>query len=284
MSWYCSWKGSFKDFFSRRSCTHCSSSLRTRLKLTSLITTHRLILPYPRNISSPAHRLLLLYPRNVSSPPHSLLLLYPWNVWHNCCLSWHSCWLSDWRQRTRSCAEDCTNGCAKHEQRCKTGLARALWLGACLTQKMEGPQRVLVTNKSDLDDTWMFARRHSLAWHKKWKFHDVFWSPANESDDSCYQNGPHWLRVVSDRWLTFWFLVCHASTVTQLATPLQQRHIQVVRSNKVVRKRLTESNGTPAMDHGHMNVGWSESSICMLEVYWGYGILYCDWIVCWCWM
>jgi len=28
----------------------------------------------------------------------------------------------------------------------------------------------------------------------------------------------------------------------------------VVRSNKVARKRLTESNGTPAMDLGHMNV------------------------------
>jgi len=28
----------------------------------------------------------------------------------------------------------------------------------------------------------------------------------------------------------------------------------VVRSNKEARKRLTESNGTPAMDLGHMNV------------------------------
>jgi len=46
----------------------------------------------------------------------------------------------------------------------------------------------------------------------------------------------------------FWFLVCYAAT--QLATQLQQRHIQVVRSNKVSRKRLTESNGTPAMDLG----------------------------------
>jgi len=46
----------------------------------------------------------------------------------------------------------------------------------------------------------------------------------------------------------FWFLVCYAAT--QLATPLQQRRIQVVRSNKVARKRLTESNGTPAIDFG----------------------------------
>ena len=62
----------------------------------------------------------------------------------------------------------------------------------------------------------------------------------------------------------FWFLVCYATT--QLATQLQQRCIQVVCSNKEARKRLTESNGTPAMDLGHMNVGWS-GCICMLEVY-----------------
>jgi len=50
-----------------------------------------------------------------------------------------------------------------------------------------------------------------------------------------------------------WFgLVCYAAT--QLATQLPQRRIQVVRSNKVARKRLTESNGTPAMDFGHTNV------------------------------
>ena len=50
----------------------------------------------------------------------------------------------------------------------------------------------------------------------------------------------------------FWLLVCYATT--QLATLLRQRCIQVVRSNKEARKRLTESNGTPAMDLGHMNV------------------------------
>jgi len=52
--------------------------------------------------------------------------------------------------------------------------------------------------------------------------------------------------------LGFWFLVCYATT--QLATQLQHRCIQVVCSNKEARKRLTESNGTPAMDLGHMNV------------------------------
>jgi len=49
--------------------------------------------------------------------------------------------------------------------------------------------------------------------------------------------------------LGFWFLICYAAT--QLAHPLQQTCIQVVRSNKVARKRLTESNGTLAMDPGH---------------------------------
>ena len=44
----------------------------------------------------------------------------------------------------------------------------------------------------------------------------------------------------------FWFLVCYA--VTQLALQLPQERRQVVRSNKVAWKRLTESNGTPAMD------------------------------------
>jgi len=52
--------------------------------------------------------------------------------------------------------------------------------------------------------------------------------------------------------LGFWFLVCCAAT--QLATQLQQRCIKVVCSNKEARKRLTESNGTPAMDLGHMDV------------------------------
>ena len=50
----------------------------------------------------------------------------------------------------------------------------------------------------------------------------------------------------------FWFLVCYAAT--QLANQLHQTRIQVVRRNKVARKHLTESNGTPAMDLGHMNV------------------------------
>jgi len=50
----------------------------------------------------------------------------------------------------------------------------------------------------------------------------------------------------------FWFLVCYATT--QLATQLHQRHIQVVRSNRVARKRPAEVNGAPAMDPRHMNI------------------------------
>jgi len=44
----------------------------------------------------------------------------------------------------------------------------------------------------------------------------------------------------------FGILVCYAAT--QVATQLHQRRILVVCSNKVGQKRLTESNGTPAME------------------------------------
>ena len=56
------------------------------------------------------------------------------------------------------------------------------------------------------------------------------------------------------------FGFCHAAT--QLALQLQQERIQVVRSNKVVRRIPTESNGTSAMDFGHMHVvlKWCVSS------------------------
>ena len=54
------------------------------------------------------------------------------------------------------------------------------------------------------------------------------------------------LRDSGTPFFFIWFLVCYAAT--QLAAQLPQRRIQVVRSNKVARKRLTESNGTPAMD------------------------------------
>ena len=59
------------------------------------------------------------------------------------------------------------------------------------------------------------------------------------------------------------FCFCHAAT--QRALQLQQERIQVVFSNEEARKRPDESNGTPAMDLGHVNVilKWCE---CMLAV------------------
>jgi len=53
--------------------------------------------------------------------------------------------------------------------------------------------------------------------------------------------------------VTFFLLGCFYSA-TQLALRVQQERTQVVCSNKEAQKRLTESNGTPAMDLGHMNV------------------------------
>ena len=46
----------------------------------------------------------------------------------------------------------------------------------------------------------------------------------------------------------FWFLVCYVATQLVIQLPQERIHWQVVRNNKVARKRLTESNGTPAMD------------------------------------
>jgi len=60
------------------------------------------------------------------------------------------------------------------------------------------------------------------------------------------------LSLDSNSYVFIWFLVCYAAT--QLANQLQQTRIQVVRGNKVAQKRLTESNGTPAMGLGHMDV------------------------------
>ena len=41
---------------------------------------------------------------------------------------------------------------------------------------------------------------------------------------------------------------------TQLARQVKQERTQLVCSSKEAQKRLTESNGTPAMDLGHMHV------------------------------
>jgi len=76
--------------------------------------------------------------------------------------------------------------------------------------------------------------------------------------EGSLSSGVHNARV--RQFFGFWFVMQahnkNKATHTQLATPLQQRRIQVVRSNKVARKHLTESNGTPAMDLGHMNGVW----------------------------
>jgi len=93
---------------------------------------------------------------------------------------------------------------------------------------------------------------------------------ASRVGESCKQPTSA-LRRVTDALdhgivaLGFWFLVCYAAT--QLATQSRQRCIQVVCSNKEARKRLTESNGTPAMDLGQMNFG--------LKEYYFY-VLFCD--------
>jgi len=83
----------------------------------------------------------------------------------------------------------------------------------------------------------------------------------------------------------FWFVMPYAAT--QLPRQLHQTRIQVVRSNKEARKRLTESKGTPAMDLGHMNVvlKWC---VCMLayvgivDIY-IITILMCSVLVFGCW-
>jgi len=79
----------------------------------------------------------------------------------------------------------------------------------------------------------------------------------------CHSNGWLWrfetwknpaLPLTFAYRLGFWFVVCYAAT--QLATPLHQNRIQVVRSNKVARKRLTESNGTPAKTRRILKLMW----------------------------
>ena len=51
---------------------------------------------------------------------------------------------------------------------------------------------------------------------------------------------------MASRRLVFVFWVCNATT--QVALQLQQERIQVVRSNEIVSRIPTESNGTPAIE------------------------------------
>jgi len=79
-------------------------------------------------------------------------------------------------------------------------------------------------------------------------------------------------------------LVCY--TATRVATQLPQRRIQVVRSNRVARKRPAESNSTPAMDPGHIDLTYTFVFYCEEDIrirrhtskrgfFWGFGFLVC---------
>jgi len=61
-------------------------------------------------------------------------------------------------------------------------------------------------------------------------------------------------KMISNALQFFLFFV---KAATQLARQVQQERTQVVCSNKVGRNRLAESNGTPAMDPGHMNIDFT---------------------------
>ena len=61
------------------------------------------------------------------------------------------------------------------------------------------------------------------------------WRPSGEVEE------------IAHRPSGFWFLVSHVAT--QLAIQWQQERIQVARSNKVARKRLTESNDSWSLSH-----------------------------------
>jgi len=51
-----------------------------------------------------------------------------------------------------------------------------------------------------------------------------------------------------------WFLILVCNTARQSAIQEHQERVQVVRSNRVARKRPAESNTTPAMDLGFEDI------------------------------
>jgi len=59
--------------------------------------------------------------------------------------------------------------------------------------------------------------------------------------------------MLLDRALPFFLFLWKAAT--QVARQVQQECTKVAWSNKVARKRLTESSGTPTVDLRHMNMG-----------------------------
>jgi len=79
----------------------------------------------------------------------------------------------------------------------------------------------------------------------------------------CYAGTQLALPLQQER-IHVWFLVWYAAT--RLATQLQQRCTKVVCSNTEARKRLTESNGTPAMDLGQTNIDLTDTFAYCFEV------------------
>ena len=124
--------------------------------------------------------------------------------------------------------------------------------------------------------TWMYPNLamppHTVLRFAEWESNP--WSgPRTVGRESNHlERAPSPMRAYAWGTLSFWFSVWHATT--QLAIQLHRARIQVVRSKREARKRCgpTESNGTPAMDYGHMNVvlKWC---MCMVVVGWGIGII-----------
>ena len=67
---------------------------------------------------------------------------------------------------------------------------------------------------------------------------------------TCWGTG----ALPSDSRGFFWFLVFGLLCRHTASNPITTEMHKVVRSNKEARKRLTESNSTPAMDPGHTNI------------------------------
>ena len=70
----------------------------------------------------------------------------------------------------------------------------------------------------------------------------------------------------------FYFCLCCCYATTQLVLQLHQERTQVVCSNREARKRPAESNATPAMDLGHMNIVL-KLFICILVVDLGFVLI-----------
>jgi len=81
-------------------------------------------------------------------------------------------------------------------------------------------------------------------------------SVGERMSDTCgYKNISSFLDFIKKLFNTgFWFLGFGLLCRHTASNPITTRCIQVVCSNKEAQKHLTESNGTPVMDLGPMNV------------------------------